>query len=258
MTFWLSKIVWALVSPVNMAAILLAFGVGLGPFFRRVGYGLCACALAIIVVFGVLPTGTNLVAWLERQVPAPASLPDDITGILVLGGMFETRLYNDVSGPQLNENADRALKAMEIGLKYPNAKIVFSGGTGFLTDNARTEDMDIADFLARQRYPLDNVIFENQSRNTYENILDSKELVRPGVGERWILITSAFHMPRAMAVIDALSWSSEVIPVPVDYRTSGQYRIAPRRLDVLGELYRSTIAIKEIIGLNAYRFLGRA
>ncbi len=258
MTFWLSKILWAVISPVNMASILLAFGVGLGPFFRRVGYGLCACALAIIVVFGVLPTGTNLVAWLERQVPAPASLPDDITGILVLGGMFETRLYNEVSGPQLNENVDRALKAMEIGLKYPNAKIVFSGGTGFLTDNARTEDMDIADFLARQGYPLDNVIFENQSRNTYENILDSKELIQPGVGERWILITSAFHMPRAMAVIGELSWASEVIPVPVDYRTNGQYRVAPRRLDVLGELYRSTIAIKEIIGLNAYRFLGRA
>lgn len=258
MTFWLSKILWAVISPVNMAAILLALGVALGPFFRRIGYGLCACALAIIVVFGVLPTGTNLVAWLERQVPAPASLPDDITGILVLGGMFETRLYNEVSGPQLNENVDRALKAMEIGLKYPNAKIVFSGGTGFLTDNARTEDMDIADFLARQGYPLDNVVFENRSRNTYENILDSKELIQPGVGERWILITSAFHMPRAMAVIDELGWGTVIIPVPVDYRTNGQYRVAPRRLDVLGELYRSTIAIKEIIGLNAYRFLGRA
>ncbi|AGH98010.1 YdcF family protein [Micavibrio aeruginosavorus] len=258
MTFWLSKILWAVISPMNMAAILLVFGVGLGPFFRRVGYGFCACALAIIVVFGVLPTGSNLVVWLERQIPAPASLPDDVTGILVLGGMFETRLYNEVSGPQLNENVDRALKAMEIGRKYPQAKIVFSGGTGFLTDNARTEDMDIADFLARQGYPLDNVIFENQSRNTYENILDSKELIQPGIGERWILITSAYHMPRAMAVIEELGWGTVIIPVPVDYRTNGQYRIAPRRLDVLGELYRSTIAIKEIIGLNAYRFLGRA
>jgi uncharacterized SAM-binding protein YcdF (DUF218 family) len=257
MTFWLSKILWALVSPVNLAAILLAFGVGVGPFFRRVGYGLCACALAIIVLFGVLPMGTNLVAWLERQVPAPAALPADITGIIVLGGMFETRLYNDVSGPQLNENADRTLKAMEIARKYPNAKLVFSGGTGFLTDNSRTEDMDVADFLGRQAFPLDNVIFENESRNTYENILNSKELIMPGVGETWILITSAFHMPRAMAVAKELGWT-DIIPVPVDYRTNGQYRIAPRRLDVLGEMYRSSIAIKEIIGLNAYRFLGRA
>ncbi|WP_435641778.1 YdcF family protein [Micavibrio aeruginosavorus] len=257
MTFWLSKILWAVISPVNLAAILLALGVGLGPFFRRVGYGLCACALAIIVVFGVLPTGTNLVAWLERQVPAPASLPGEITGIIVLGGMFETRLYNEVSGPQLNENVDRALKAMEIGRKYPNAKLVFSGGSGFLTENSRTEDMDVADFLARQGFPLDNVLFENESRNTYENILNSKELIRPGVGETWILITSAFHMPRAMAVANELGWT-DIIPVPVDYRTSGQYRIAPRRLDVLGEMYRSSIAIKEIIGLNAYRFLGRA
>ena len=252
MFFWVSKIVWALVSPANLAVLALGGGVLLRPFFRRAGAVLCAFALGIIMIFGVFPTGANMLVWLERQNPIPEHLPTDLDGILVLGGMFETRLFHETAGAQLNDNADRAIMAIRLARANPGATIIFAGGTGFLRDNARTEDMDARDFLTSINFPTAHVMFENKSRNTWENIIHVQAMVSPTAGQKWALVTSAYHMPRAMALARAAGWGG-IMPVPTDIRTSGTYKLLPTRFDVVGGLHDSTIATKELLGMAVYR-----
>jgi len=101
------------------------------------------------------------------------------------------------------------------------------------------------------------VIFERESRNTFENVADSKALVHPAPGETWILVTSAFHMPRSVGLFRAQGWP--VIPDPVDYKTgTGQYEAGGFSIDLTGHLDLLSQAIKEWIGLLANRIMGHS
>jgi uncharacterized SAM-binding protein YcdF (DUF218 family) len=97
------------------------------------------------------------------------------------------------------------------------------------------------------------VIFERDSRNTYENALYTKRLAEPGPDEVWLLVTSAFHMPRAVGVFRQAGW--RVVPYPVDYQSGGLDH-AGLGFDLVGGLDLIDLAVHEWLGLGAYRAFG--
>ena len=155
----------------------------------------------------------------------------------------------------LNEAAERITVAAELARRYPRARIVFSGGTNALIFDAGAE----AAFAVRQLEALgvahERITAEEQSRNTIENAVFSRLLANPKPGERWLLVTSAYHMPRAMAVFRAAGFAVEAYPV--DWRTRGPADVL-RPFGSLGDGLRETdAAAHEWIGLLAYRLAGK-
>lgn len=259
MFFTLSKILWLLLKPANVIFLLLAGGLVLRLRFRRIGGWMIVAATALLVIFGVLPVGANLLHGLESRYVRPDPMPRDITGIVVLGGAIDVAAALATGRPELNEAADRVIAGLALARMYPDARLVFSGGSGDLHDSTPHEARQLAILLRDLGIVAEGdggrVMFEDTSRNTYENILHTKNIVQPALEENWILVTSAYHMPRAMAVAQGLGWS--FVPYPVDYLGPGHYVFRPDGYDVLGSLYKSELALREWIGMRAYGATGR-
>lgn len=134
--------------------------------------------------------------------------------------------------------------------KYPQATLVFSGGNGRITYRDRTEAMDAAQFMKAYPDIAKRTRFEDQSRNTLENAAMTMKIVKPDLEDdrqKWVLITSAYHMPRAVAAFKKAGWPPMIL-WPTDYRTKGRVDFMPHKLDILGNLYQSHLALREIIG----------
>ena len=137
---------------------------------------------------------------------------------------------------------------------YPEARLVFSGGSG-LVQEQDLKEAEVARLLF-ERLGIDGarVVYEDRSRNTWENAVFSKQLVSPDPDERWLLVTSAIHMPRAVGIFRRIGWP--VIPYPVDFALVSE---APPvvSLDLLDGLLLLNAATCEYLGLLAYRLLDR-
>ncbi len=212
--------------------------------------------LAAILAVGMFPIGDILLRPLEVEFP-PRAVPAQIDGILVLGGVEDPRATAAWRDPQLNEAAERLTAAAAIAIAHPEARLVFSGGSGRLR-NTVVGQPDIpsvaVDFFVSLGIDFDRITWEDQSRNTAENARFSYEVAAPASDETWVLVTTAFHMGRALASFDAAGWS-QIIPHPVDYRT-GSF-IDGIGWNLAGNLEILNIAIKEWIGRLAYRVTGR-
>lgn len=256
--FILSKIVWALLSPLNLVFLLTA-----GGFLCRRWRGIFSgAALAVFVLFGILPTGHNMLVLLERQYSRPDALPAWINVIFVAGGSFETSISSARNVPVLNDNVERILDATVLARRYPNAALVFSGGNGSLAaslarQGIRTEAEDAALFLKETGFRDDNVLYEDESRTTYENVIFTRNLFTPLPEETWIAVTSAYHMPRLMAVMKTVRWPGVIVPWPTDYRTDGVLYWLPRDFNIIGHMYDSHVALHEYLGLLSYQMSGK-
>jgi uncharacterized SAM-binding protein YcdF (DUF218 family) len=210
----------------------------------------------MLVVLSVLPLGDLLLQPIERRYPANPSL-DVVDGIIVLGGGEDARASADWGQVQLKEGAERFTAAMELARRFPEAQLLFTGGSGALRDvaGAATSEASIAErFFLAQGIAPERLLLEGQSRNTAENARLSLTLADPAPDETWVLVTSAFHMPRAMRSFDAAGWDG-LVAWPVDYRTSGfGDRIG---WDLTQNLSVLNTAIREHVGMLAYRFTGR-
>ena len=255
MFFYASKLLWPLVQPSNLLLLLLLVAVlGLLLGRRRGAMPLLCGVTAILVVVGVLPVGEWLLTPLEERFPAVTELPDRVDGVIVLGGAVELPIAEDRHQIALNDHAERLTALIELGRRYPDARLVFTGGEDWLAGTTLTEAEVVREFCRRQQFDPARVVFESRARNTYENALFSKQLVHPRPGERWLLITSAAHMPRAIGVFRAVEWP--VTAYPVDYETTARY--PPwRKFDTARRLYEFDDAIKAWVGLLAYRLSGR-
>ncbi|RUU72969.1 YdcF family protein, partial [Mesorhizobium sp. M7A.T.Ca.TU.009.01.3.1] len=147
-------------------------------------------------------------------------LPAKVDGIVVLGGGFEGAINLARGGYELNSSGDRMVETAVLARRFPTAKVVVSGGTGALFLDGEGDAATAPRLLTALGVAADRLILENKSRNTYENAVFTKELVTPKPGETWLLVTSAFHMPRAKALFDKAGFAT--VPWPVDYRTSGK------------------------------------
>lgn len=256
MFFPLSKVIWAVLSPLNLVLILLVAGVIIGRFRRRTGRLIAGTGLVLLLVAGLTPLGGNLLAGLENRYPRPAKPPEVVSGIIILGGAFDTGLSKARKVAVSNDNMERVLEGVRLAKQYPMAEVVFSGGEGRLLRRAQPEAREAAAWLADTGYEPGRFTFEDKSRNTYENILFTREEINSGPEEVWIVVTSAYHMPRAMAVFHAIGWNN-IIAWPTDYRTDGKKRWLPQSFDVAGNVYKMELALHEFAGIAAYWLTGK-
>ena len=156
---------------------------------------------------------------MEQRFPpwdASRGAPD---GIVVLGGAITLDVSAARGAVALNEAAERITVAVELARRYPNARIIFSGGSNFLLASDAVEAAIAVQEFEALGIAHERITAEEQSRNTIENAVFSQLLANPKPGERWMLVTSAYHMPRAMAAFRAAGFPIEAYPV--DWRTRG-------------------------------------
>lgn len=211
---------------------------------------ICTTALAIF------PLGTLLLQPIERTYPANPKI-EQLDGIIVLGGGEDNRTSAYWGTPQLNEGADRFTAALQLAHRFPEAKLLFAGGSGRLRDIGGvklSEAMIAEQFFLDQGIKPERLILEGKSRNTAENARLSLALAAPQDSETWALITSAFHMPRAMRSFEATGWQG-LVAWPVDYRT-GSFA-AGTGWDLTRNLGVLNTAVRESIGQLVYTMRGR-
>ncbi|RWC34374.1 MAG: YdcF family protein [Mesorhizobium sp.] len=255
MFFYLSKIFWFFIQPLNLAIFLLLAGLLAATIGRR---WLAATGSVLAFLILALSAWTSLGAMmlnpLEERFTRPP-LPEKVDGIVVLGGGFEGAINLVRGGYELNSGGDRMVETAILARRFPTAKVIVSGGTGSLFLDGEGDAATAPRLLTALGVTADRLILENKSRNTYENAVFTRELATPKAGETWLLVTSAFHMPRAKALFDKAGFAT--VPWPVDYRTSGREGIGLFRDNPADSLQATTMAIREWIGLIAYWLSGR-
>jgi uncharacterized SAM-binding protein YcdF (DUF218 family) len=214
MYFSLSKLLWLGLAPSNALLGLIALGALLILFRRRIaGLLLIFPALLLLASIGLFRLDESLAQTLETRFPLWQDDGRPVDGIVVLGGSIRlgpSAVWNLLA---MNGAADRLVAMADLGRRYPDAKLVFTGGYGSMFGHAVSE----ADIVARHSASLGldpaRVIFEALSRNTRENAVFTYDLVKPKPGERWLLVTSAWHMPRSMGLFRKAGWQVEAYPV---------------------------------------------
>ncbi len=256
MFFYLSKIFWLFAHPLNLTGILLGIGLVLLVFHwtRLAG---TSFALAFIVV--ALSTWTSLGALalhpLEDRFARPDPIPETIDGIIVLGGGFEGAVNLARGGYELNASGDRFVETAVLAKRYPGVPVVVTGGSGSMMMEGEGDADTAPRLLTALGVDAERLLLENRSRNTDENALFTRDLVDPQPGQTWLLITSAFHMPRSVLLFRKAGF--DVTPWPADYRTAGTETLGFAQSNAITNLHVTTIAIRERIGLVAYRLTGR-
>jgi uncharacterized SAM-binding protein YcdF (DUF218 family) len=251
MFFTISKVVWFVVNPTNLLIFLsLAGCMLLAAGLRRVGLWAATTGAVGLLVLGGSPAPNLLMRSLEDRF-AQVINPGQVDGVIVLGGAIgESR-----GRIKMNEAASRMTEAMALARRYPQARIVFTGGEGSLVGSDGNEADATRTLFRQMGLEGERFIYENASRNTRENAVFTRDRVEPKPGERWLLLTSAYHMPRAVGCFQAVGFP--VIPYPVDYYSDGDMRDlwqVPRSF--ANGLRMSETAIKEWVGLIVYRLQG--
>lgn len=256
MFFALSKVLGFFALPSNLMLLLGLAGAALLITPRkRLGQGLVAASLLALAVAGWSPLGNWLMAALEDRFPPwnpVAGAPD---GIIVLGGAISPELSADRQKVALNEAAERMTAVAALARQFPDARIVFTGGSGRLLGGPAEADFVPPLFdafgIARERVTL-----ESRSRNTVENARFTRELLQPKIGDRWLLVTSAYHMPRSVGAFRRAGFAVQAYPV--DWRTRGAADALAPFATLSAGLARTDAAVHEWAGLTAYWLTGRS
>ena len=262
MFFYFAKVLGFLIQPSTLIALLIGYGsILIWTGWARWGRRFASFGAILLLIAGLSPLGNALILPLEDRFPrADLDAPPPPAGFIVLGGA-EDRLVGGARGaPALNEASERIVEAAILSRRYPEAKIAFSGGDAGILYPAGSEAEGAETLLTALGVPPERLILEAKSRDTYENAAFLKEeLTRSGElgpGKRWLLITSAYHMPRAIGAFRKAGF--EVEAWPVDYRTRGRADLT-RPFDKVSEgLRRVDVATREWFGLLAYWLTGRS
>ncbi|MCP1559425.1 UNVERIFIED_ORG: uncharacterized SAM-binding protein YcdF (DUF218 family) [Methylobacterium sp. SuP10 SLI 274] len=256
MFFPLSKLIFFVLTPSNFLILLGLLGCLL--LFTEAGRGigrvLTVASFVGLLVAGLSPLSAWTLAPLENRFPSFTDDGTPVTGIVVLGGTVEADTSIGRDQITVNEAGERAIALADLARRYPQARLVFSGGAGSTREDAVSEAEIVSRYADTLGVPRNRLILEQQSRNTHENAVFTARMVQPKPGERWLLVTSAWHMPRSMGCFRKAGF--DVTAYPVDYRTNwprDAYRLASFASTGLGEL---DIGVKEWIGMIAYRLTG--
>jgi uncharacterized SAM-binding protein YcdF (DUF218 family) len=251
--FSVSKLVWSFLVPSHFLLLSVCVCiVALKTRFARQAYALLVVSIVFLCLIAFSPLAYWVLKPLEDRFPVP-QIEGSVDGIIILGGAV------GLSRDQVKLSAQGARMSSGVALarRYPHAKLVFTGGDGaLLSTGERWTEADAArqffDDVGMEEAGKNQgrIIYENKSRNTYENALFSFQRVKPQPIERWVLVTSAFHMPRAVGVFRRIGW--EVIPYPVDFETDDTTQRLRLTRDASGTLKRFDVTLKEWVGLFAY------
>ena len=252
--FLVGKTVWALLQPGNLLVLCLVAGILLFLFFRgRRGKVLIGLSALGFLLFAVAPIGPGLLLNLEERFPRPAKLPERIDGILVLGGAVEPAISLSYGETVFNSSVARVLGGIALARRHPEAKLALIGGEGGFAPVGFAESRATRGFVVEEGIEASRIILEERSRSTHENAVYANEMIRPQPSEIWVLVTSAYHMPRAVASFGVVGWP--VIPYPVDYKVDPKTGLRPN-FNLLDGLSAGTLAGKEWAGLFGYWLMG--
>lgn len=261
MFFYLAKAVWFLLQPSTLIALLIGYGaILIWTGWARWGRRFVSIGAILLLVAGLSPLGNALILPLEDRFPrADLEIPPPPAGFIILGGAEDRLVGTARKAPALNEAAERMVEAAMLAKRFPDAKIAFSGGDAGVLYQTGNEAEGAETLLTALGVTRDRLILEAKSRDTYENaVLLKDELTERGElgpGKRWVLITSAYHMPRAIGAFRHAGF--EVEAWPVDYRTRSRADLT-RPFDKVSEgLRRVDVASREWAGLLAYWLTGR-
>ena len=259
MVFAASKILWFLLQPSTLIMLVIAAGVGLGFTARRarIGLRLAAAGLGLLVVAGLSPLATWITLPLEQRFPAMTVQPGvrDYAGIIVLGGAEDGRVSVARGQLALNEAAERITEGLRVARLLPETRLIFTGGAAAIIFKDVAGAGSVGEFWQEMGIEKRRIVLEDRSRNTYENALLTRDIVQPKPGQRWLLVTSAYHMPRSMGVFRRAGF--DVVAYPVDFRTVGVGDSFEPFGSLTGGLKRLDEVTKEWAGLVSYWLLGR-
>jgi uncharacterized SAM-binding protein YcdF (DUF218 family) len=257
MFYYASKVFWFVVNPSSLILIFMVAGI-----FQLIrGKHMSSLRWTVLAalcygVFGLTPVSNLMLMPLEERFPRP-ELQEGFSpaGVIVLGGAVDPGMDSLRPSSALNEAGERMAETVSLARRFPKARIVFSGGGGTALDLHATESDAAAHFFARMALDAARITYEKRSRNTAENARYTQELIKPRAGEKWLLVTSAYHMPRAMDLFrhegfDVMAW-------PVDYRAHRALNLNGFFANPADGLRRTDLAAKEWVGLLGYRVLGQ-
>jgi uncharacterized SAM-binding protein YcdF (DUF218 family) len=256
MEFYIAKAANYLLEPINILStfLLILIFILLFTNLKKLTIFFTKFLLILFLFFSYTPLSNFLLNKIEDFIK-PSKYPvQQLTGIIVLGGSFnqelESKERNEVS---LNELAERVTKALEIYKKNPKILILFSGYSNKIKPIGWSESDMAKKFFLQQGVKSENLIFENKSRNTYENVQYSKDIIR-GYKGSWGLVTSAFHMPRSYFLFKRENLILE--PISVDYRT-GISPIFWINFNIKKGLENWNIILHEVVGISYYKITGK-
>jgi uncharacterized SAM-binding protein YcdF (DUF218 family) len=256
MFFTLSKVFAFFTAPSNVLITIGLVGVVLlCTRYTRLARWLMATSLVLLAVAGLSPLGNALILPLEQRFPAWDASRGPPDGIVMLGGAISPDVSAARGSVALDEAAERLTATAELARRYPDARIILSGGSNALVFDEEIEAVFAVQQLEALGVAHDRMTAEEQSRNTIENAVYSRLLANPKPGQRWLLVTSASHMPRSMAAFRAAGFTVEAYPV--DWRTRGPGDAIIPFSSLAGGLARTDTAVHEWIGLIAYRLGGK-
>jgi uncharacterized SAM-binding protein YcdF (DUF218 family) len=255
--FALSKTVGVMLLPTNfLIGLALVGAVLLFTRLASLGRKLVTASVVLLAICGFSPLGKMLLYPLEQRFPRWDDTRGAPDGIVVLGGSIDPELSAAHGVTVFQRSVDRIVAAAALAHRYPNARVIFSGGNANLVadDSAREADY-AASVFERLGIAKNRLTLERRSRNTQENAEFSKVLVSPKPGERWLLVTSAFHMPRSVGVFRKAGFMVE--PYPADWRTGTDWTLWAPSIFASDALAQVDIAVREWMGLAAYRISGK-
>ncbi len=262
--FVFSKVAHILIEPLNWLLILIVLAL-LFLLLRKNHLVRLVLGIALCLGFfiGYMPTSQLAMRILEDAVPQTALTPEllgQVGGVLILGGAIEggsiTRDRDEIS---IGSAAERVTKSFQLLRQYPELPFIFSGYSGRLLPQGLSEADAFKRLLEEQGLGNHLGYFENQSRNTNENMAYSKKIIdglaeKEGVPVRpWLLITSASHMLRSVQV--AKQQGLLIVPLSVDYQTSKQ--TSWHRFDLVEGGDQWNRLIHELVGMVAYWITGK-
>ena len=256
MSYFLSKAVWLAAQPLSLAFLAIAIALLCGLLRWRKGqtaFGLIATLILFLALYTSL--GTVALQALEDRI-ARAELPAGGPAcLIVLGGSFEAEVIASRGGLETNQAGDRFVEALRLAQRYPQARILVSGGDGSFSGAYEGDAAVSARFFAGFGVAAERLIQETTSRTTFENVQNTKALLDENRLSNCLLLTSAFHMPRAVGLFRKIG--IDVLPWPTDYRTSGRARLAFDFTQPSANAQLATTAMREWTGLLAYYLTGR-
>jgi uncharacterized SAM-binding protein YcdF (DUF218 family) len=256
MFFLASKVLWFFLVPVHVLLLGALIGaVAVAGGHARVGRWVAILSSATLILIGVLPVSVWLIRPLEDRFPAPADTMAPPSGIIILGGAIDDEISRARHQVSFGEGAGRLTEAAILARRYRDARIVYSGGSDSLFGRPSSEAAEAKKLLVALGVDSDRIVLEDRSRNTDENARFTRDLVAPRPAEVWLLVTSAYHMPRAMGLFRRAGF--DVAAYPVDYHSEGDASDWRLSAEATRGLLLFDIAVHEWIGLIAYRAAGK-
>lgn len=258
MFYLVSKTFYAFARPLHLILILLVLGLGLQLTpWRRLGIGVLSFAVAVLLFLSLTPAAYWMTLPLELRFPRIDHVDQPPDGIIVLGGANEYEPeYGRPNLVSLNDAGERLTEIPRLAALYPKARILYTGGPVDDLGLIPSEAQAAKNLFVQWGIAPDRIILEDRSLTTWENAVYSMEVVKPAPGTRWLLVTSAFHMPRAMGVFRKVGWPG-LIPYPTDYRAPDPAFGIPWDLVASDNLSLVELATKEYFGLLGYWLGGR-